>query len=152
MLDLTPSEKRTILIISGTLILAGLFYKFQSYTITQQSFDYSQSDSIFSRLSIESPLSVNSDNNTARENMRNSNMSTEISQTVEEVVKGSININKADVEELEKLPRIGPAMAKRIIEYRKLQGSFKSLDDLIKVKGIGQKTLDLIRPYLEEIR
>ena len=79
-------------------------------------------------------------------------MSTEISQTIEEVVKGSININKADVEELEKLPRIGPAMAKRIIEYRKLQGSFKSLDDLIKVKGIGQKTLDLIRPYLEEIR
>ena len=152
MLDLTPSEKRTILIISGVLILAGLFYRFQSYRVTQTSLDYSKSDSIFSRLSFESPLPVNSNNITARGNISTSDMSIGTSQQVEKLVKGSININTADAKELEKLPRIGPAMAKRIIEYRQLQGSFKSLDDLIKVRGIGQKTLGLIRPYLVEIQ
>ena len=53
---------------------------------------------------------------------------------------GLININKAGAEQLMKLPRIGPKMAQRIIDFRKENGKFKRLQDLMKVKGIGEKT------------
>lgn len=49
-----------------------------------------------------------------------------------------ININYADEGELDKLPGVGPAMAKRIIEYRQTQGLFQSIEDLKKVRGIGE--------------
>lgn len=49
-----------------------------------------------------------------------------------------ININYADEGELDKLPGVGPAMEKRIIEYRQTQGLFQSIEDLKKVRGIGE--------------
>jgi len=51
-----------------------------------------------------------------------------------------VNINQANVKELEALPRIGPAMASRIVNYREKNGPFQKKDDLMKVKGIGTKT------------
>lgn len=51
-----------------------------------------------------------------------------------------ININTADVKQLTVLPRIGESTAKRIIEFRKKNGKFKRIQDLMKVKGIGEKT------------
>ena len=51
---------------------------------------------------------------------------------------GKVNINTADEKALDSLPGIGPAMAKRIIEYRSVNGSFQSPEDLKKVKGIGE--------------
>jgi comEA protein len=52
-----------------------------------------------------------------------------------------VNLNRASQQALEKLPNIGPAMAKRIIDYRQQKGGFKKLEDLRKVKGIGAKRL-----------
>ncbi|WP_229711376.1 helix-hairpin-helix domain-containing protein [Pectinatus frisingensis] len=49
-----------------------------------------------------------------------------------------VNINTADESVLDTLPGIGPAMAKRIVEYRQNQGNFQSIDDLKKVRGIGE--------------
>jgi competence protein ComEA len=54
-----------------------------------------------------------------------------------------ININKASLEELMLLKRVGPKYAKRIIEYRKKNGPFKVPKDIINVKGIGKKTFEL---------
>jgi len=51
---------------------------------------------------------------------------------------GKININQADAKALDSLPGIGPAMAERIIAYRKQSGGFQSLDELKKVQGIGE--------------
>ena len=51
-----------------------------------------------------------------------------------------ININSASVEELVQLKRIGPKYAERIIDYRKQHGPFEKPEDIMKVKGIGQKT------------
>ena len=50
-----------------------------------------------------------------------------------------VNINTADVASLSTLPRIGEKTAQRIIDYRKKNGKFKRIEDLLKVKGIGEK-------------
>jgi len=51
-----------------------------------------------------------------------------------------VNINSATAEQLTTLPKIGPKTAERIIEYRKTNGNFKRIQELMKVKGIGEKT------------
>jgi competence protein ComEA len=61
---------------------------------------------------------------------------------------GKININTASVEELQKLPKVGPAMAKKIVEYRTSAKSFKTVDELRNVKGIGPKIFEQIKPYV----
>jgi competence protein ComEA len=53
------------------------------------------------------------------------------------VNKGPININRATVHQLDALDGIGPVIAQRIVDYRKINGSFLSIDDLKKVSGIG---------------
>ena len=57
--------------------------------------------------------------------------------------EGKININTASADELEKLKRVGPNYAARIIEYREKNGPFEKPEDIMKVKGIGPKTFDL---------
>jgi len=59
-----------------------------------------------------------------------------------------ININTAGATELEEVPGIGPATAQKILDTRKSYGSFKSVDDLLAIKGIGPKRLDKMRKYL----
>jgi competence protein ComEA len=62
--------------------------------------------------------------------------------------EGLVDINNALKEELDSLPGIGPQKAQAIITYREENGLFKSIDDLIKVPGIGEKTLDSLREYI----
>lgn len=59
-----------------------------------------------------------------------------------------ININTATQEELETLPRIGPALAQRIIEYREANGPFQTIEALDNVSGIGESTLEQLRPLI----
>ncbi len=58
------------------------------------------------------------------------------------IAEEKINLNTATLEELTKLKRIGPVYAQRIIDYRETYGPFEKIEDLIKVKGIGQKTFN----------
>jgi competence ComEA-like helix-hairpin-helix protein len=50
-----------------------------------------------------------------------------------------IDLNAASATQLEELPGIGPALAKRIVEFRKENGPFKKIEDLMNVRGIGEK-------------
>ncbi len=61
---------------------------------------------------------------------------------------GSVNINSADVETLELLPRVGPVIAQRIVEFRDQNGRFKAAEDLMLIKGIGEKTYGLMAPHV----
>jgi competence ComEA-like helix-hairpin-helix protein len=59
-----------------------------------------------------------------------------------------VNINSATSEELQQVPGIGPATAEKILQMRKSYGAFKSVDDLLAIRGLGQKRLDKMRKYL----
>lgn len=63
-------------------------------------------------------------------------------------VQTLISINNADQATLEKLNGVGPVKARAIIEFRDKEGAFQSVDDLVKVKGIGAKTLEKNRAIL----
>ncbi len=58
---------------------------------------------------------------------------------------GRVNINTADATALEALPGVGPALAKRIVDYRAEHGPFATVDSLIDVPGIGQAKLEALR-------
>ena len=60
-----------------------------------------------------------------------------------------VNINTGDAEALKKLPRIGPKMAQRIIEFRTEHGNFKKLEELMNVKGIGPKTYQNLKSLIK---
>jgi competence protein ComEA len=59
-----------------------------------------------------------------------------------------INLNTASASELEQVPGIGPSTAAKILQMRKSYGAFKSVNDLLAVKGIGEKRLEKMRKYL----
>ena len=59
-----------------------------------------------------------------------------------------VDINTAGEDGLMTVPGIGPSLAKRIVEFRQKNGPFAKVDDLMKVQGIGEKSLAKLRPYL----
>ena len=61
---------------------------------------------------------------------------------------GRVNVNTANENELESLPGVGPAIAKRIIDYRNQHGNFSRPEDLINVRGIGKAKLAQILPHV----
>lgn len=59
-----------------------------------------------------------------------------------------VNLNTATPAQLETLPGIGPAAAKRIVEYRQKSGAFKKIEELMNVKGIGEKSFLKLKPLI----
>lgn len=62
---------------------------------------------------------------------------------------GKVNINIASMEELDKLPGVGPVTAQKILDYREKNGEFNSIEDLKNIQGIGDKTLDKFRDNID---
>lgn len=58
---------------------------------------------------------------------------------------GKVNLNTADLTTLETLPRVGPAMAQRIIDWRTANGRFTAVEDLMSVTGVGDKTFEQLK-------
>ncbi len=62
--------------------------------------------------------------------------------------KAKVNINTATASELETLPRVGPKVAQRIIDFRTKNGNFKKVEEIMKVQGIGEKVFDDIKDLI----
>lgn len=75
----------------------------------------------------------------------------EIEHARPRTVQFQVDINQADWPELTVLPNIGETLARRIVESRQADGPYADLDQLERVRGIGPKTLEQIRPYLRPL-
>lgn len=66
----------------------------------------------------------------------------------EVLVEKSVNLNSATLEELDKLPGVGPAISQRILDYRETNGGFYDIQEIMEVSGIGEKTFARLEPYI----
>jgi competence protein ComEA len=164
LLNKTGMTKRELIIIGFLFITftAGLLLKYSGWK-TRGDFNYSRSDNAFEQ-QIKTAFTELEDNKTAPK-------LTEQKQTISEEMKKfsdslitmkegdtkdkkqlkpgrKININTAYAGDLELLPGVGGIMAERIIEYREQKGGFQRVDDIKKVKGIGDKKFEQIKEYI----
>jgi comEA protein len=136
-IGLTKSESVVFLFLIIAFV-SGLLIKFLRGDVvneaTSNKFDYSVFDSEFEKRSaeIEKYVKVSKD-----------------ADSVTDASTFKVNINTATKEELMKLPGIGEQTAERIIQHRKLYGDFKRIEDIMNVKGIGQKKFEKIKRYLK---
>ena len=70
-------------------------------------------------------------------------------ENAEEGSENIVNINKASLTELTKLPGVGESLAQRIVNYREENGKFKSIEDLKNVSGIGDKKFESLKEYIK---
>jgi competence protein ComEA len=75
----------------------------------------------------------------------------EIDRSSPQTASFQIDINQADWPEFSVLPEIGETLARRIVESRAVEGPFADLEQLRRVRGIGPKTLERIKPYLRPL-
>jgi comEA protein len=158
MTDFTSAEKRILAVLVAVIAAAGIIQLLRPMIVKSDLFDYSRADSVFQRRSDPGAMdeSENGSYRIAPENNSKESSPTTYRRQIKSggnlpPPAGSVDLNRASAAELEKLPHIGPAMASRIVEFRKTNGRFKSWNDLKKVKGVGAKTLESIKPYLKKI-
>jgi len=152
LLALTSKERRALLIISGVLLASIVVQWLRPHQNNPAVYDYSLQDSLFKALSddtTQAPPAKNAAQVIPGEKKKTSKQAKRnIAKKPALLQPHSIDINHASLKELQRLPGVGPATAKRIVKYREQNGSFKSLEELIKIKRIGPKTLEKMRPYL----
>lgn len=132
-------EALAVLILSATFLVGAGIRWFQSNQSkpAQKQFDYSQSDSIYYSRGKTPPPTTNF-----------RPLSTSSTPKTSRKANQTVNINSANKSQLMSLPGIGPSYADRIIEYRNTQGMFTSVEELSKIRGIGKKKLEKLRPFV----
>lgn len=128
-LSLTPTERRVLLFLAGTLIAGAAIRYYQEVFPSEQNFDYRAVDSAFAAFQ--------------------ERIAADTAETARAVTDGRLlNINTASLAELLSLPGIGQTLAERIVQHREQKGHFASVDELQKVKGINKKKFEKLKPYI----
>jgi competence protein ComEA len=127
-LALTVTEQRVILFLVATFLIGAGIRLYRETSPSSQPFDYRSTDSTFAALS----ESIVADTTVAED----------------EDSRGLVNVNTATKNQLMNVPGIGEVTAARILTYRKDVGAFKKLDDLVNVRGISQKKLKKLKPFM----
>ncbi len=141
MISFTPQERKAIIFLTTILIIGSgitLYKKYHSdfapELLWKPKAVYSES-----RLNA-SPRTIPVDSASKTENKVDSSYSPKTAYP--------LNLNSATQYELEKLPAIGPVLAKRIIDYRVQNGGFKKIEEIQKVQGIGKKIFEAIKSQI----
>ncbi len=141
-LGFTRNEIRAILVL-GAVFLVGLGVRWLHDVTSSRGdarYDYRRADSIFAARSRVYAASLH-----GVVAMPSAPVATQQRTIVE---KRPVRLNAATATELEQLPGIGPATAAKILLYRRERGKFRSIEELLNVKGIGPKKLERIRARL----
>ena len=146
-IGMTRQESYAIASILSLLLLGLVVQSIQKNTLLFDRNIYAETDSLFAVATMEMKKSqeLAAPRDTSTQAPQPEVLSTITKELL--ITKGKVNINTASQEELETLPRIGPAMAQRIIDYRQTRGPFNDIQELTRVKGIGDKTLERLIPY-----
>lgn len=126
-LSLTPTERRVLLFLAGTLVAGAAIRYYQEAFPPEWKFDYHAADSSFAayqqRIAADTAEAA--------------------------VLRGRpLNINTASTAELLSLPGIGRTLAERIVKHREQAGRFTAVDDLQSVKGINRKKFEKLKPFI----
>ena len=139
MLEITPQE-RMALIVLAVLLTAGAVGRHAAYRADSQTrLEYSSERADTLNPGSGSELRQRVEAEVARERVRRTPLRP----------GERIDPNRATAEELARLPRIGPALAERIVTHRRAAGPFRAAGDLREVQGIGAALLEGIRPHLD---
>lgn len=138
----TPSQWRGIKFLLVLMWLTALYRVVNVWLLSPRPADFQEFDQRFEqrlkeiRSSTEVVPAVSADSPQQRDFQEKSDAA------------NTIDLNTASIKTLITLPRIGPGIAQRIIDYRTRHGPFKTVRDLVKVRGIGPKTLERLRPLV----
>ena len=137
-LAITRREALTIWVVFALIFLGVVVKEYRKRTFSFDPALYADSDSLFA-----AAVEAMRREEIPRDTSAGKTDSTAIAEPLE-----PININTALQPELERLPRIGPAMSRRIIDYRTRYGRFRRPEDLMQVRGIGPKTYEQLEPMI----
>jgi comEA protein len=153
-LSLSISELKVFLFLF-LILTAGIVYKISKTDerVEPVEFDYSRKDSLFRAAGDKINLHNNGGNGDKKfdykQEVLDFNTQNFIDVKTEKTsAEKSINLNTAGIEELMRIPGIGEKTAEKILQYRNENGSFRQLEQLQEIKGIGSKKFNLIKIYV----
>lgn len=159
-LEIKRSERITIGMLFISLVLTSSFWMFRKPYANYSEEEYNQLEKVFeeksrsfledqelilARYHSQQESSVKPSQNIGKDTLKTDSVSQSESYGS---TTNLININAATLEQLQELPGIGPAYARRILDWIEENGAFTSKDQLLQIKGIGEKRLAKIKPLI----
>ncbi len=140
---ITRREAQALWVLLGLIVLGAAIQQYQRNHILFEPSVYDRTDSLFAAIQ-------SSRDSTASHAHYSDTLRRDEDAALRAMLSsgGKININLASRADLERLPRIGPAIAQRIIAYREANGPFPTIEAIESVKGIGPKTFERIAPSI----